>query len=70
MNGTILSRVTDVKGDLNVSVIFLLWMDIVRNALWPIVHAIHLFVFSVFRSMNAIANASLIVIKLTLDAVR
>ena len=65
VTGTILSHVTDVKVDLNVSVIFLLWMDIVRNALWLIVRVIHLFVLSVFRSMNANANASLIVIKLT-----
>ena len=63
VNGTILSHVTDAKVDLNVSVIFFLWTDIVRNALWRIVHVIRLFVLSVFRSMNA--NASLIPIKLT-----
>ena len=63
VNGTILSHVTDAKVDLNVSVIFLLWTDIVRNALWRIVHVIRLFVLSVFRSMNV--NASLIPIKLT-----
>jgi hypothetical protein len=62
-NGTILSHVTDVKADLNVSVIFLLWMDIVRNALWLIVHAIRLFVPPVTPSMSAIATA--IFIKLT-----
>lgn len=62
-NGTISSHVTDAKADLNVSVIFLLWMDIVQNALWLIVRAIHLFVLSVFRSMNA--NATAIFIKLT-----
>jgi hypothetical protein len=70
VNGTILLRVTDVKADLNVSVIFLFWMGIVRNALRSIVRAIHLFALSVFRSMNVIANASLIVIKLTRDAAR
>jgi len=61
--GMILSYVTDVKVDLNVSAIFLFLMVIVRNALWLIVRAIHLFVLSVFQSMNA--NASPIVIKLT-----
>ena len=63
VNGTTSSHVTDAKVDLNVSVIFLFWTDIVRNALWLIVHAIFLFVLSVFRSMIAIAN--MIVIKLT-----
>jgi phosphatidylglycerophosphate synthase len=67
--GTILSHVTDVKADLNVFAIFLFWMVIVRNALWLIVHAIRLFVLSVFRSMNAnaslTANANMIFIKLT-----
>jgi len=61
--GMILSYVTDVKVDLNVSAIFLFLMVIVRNALWLIVRVIHLFVLSVFRSMNV--NATLIVIKLT-----
>jgi hypothetical protein len=69
VTGTILSRVNDVKADSNVFVIFLLWMDIVQNALWLIVRAIRLFVSSVFRSMTAIAspiaNANMIVIKLT-----
>jgi hypothetical protein len=50
-------------------VIFLLWMDIVQNALWLIVRAIRLFVLFVFRSMTAnaslTANANMIVIKLT-----
>jgi hypothetical protein len=67
-NGTILLRVTDAKADSNVSAIFLFWMGIVQNALWLIVRAIRLFVFSVFRSMNA--NASLIAIKLTRNAVK
>jgi hypothetical protein len=65
VNGTILLHVTDVKADLNVFAIFLLWTGIVRNALWLIVRAIHLFVLSVFRSMTVNANAPLIVIKLT-----
>ena len=63
VNGTILLRANDAKVDSNVFAIFLLWTDIVRNALWLIVHVIRLFVLSVFRSMNA--NASLIPIKLT-----
>ena len=69
-NGTILLRVTDAKADSNVSAIFLFWMGIVQNALWLIVRAIRLFAFSVFRSMNVIANASLIAIKLTRNAVK
>ena len=63
VTGTTSLRATDVKVDLNVFVIFLFWMVIVRNALWLIVRAIRLFVLSVFLSM--IANASMIVIKLT-----
>ena len=63
VNGMILLRATDVKADLNVSVIFLLWMDIVRNALWLIVLVILHFVPPVTPSMSAIATA--IFIKLT-----
>ena len=63
VNGMISSHATDAKVDLNVSVIFLLWTDIVRNALWLIVHVIRLFVPSVTPSMSAIATA--IFIKLT-----
>jgi hypothetical protein len=68
-NGMILSHVNDVKVGLNVSVIFLFWTGIVQNVSCWNVHVIRLFVLSVFRSMNAnaslIANASMIVIKLT-----
>jgi hypothetical protein len=59
VNGMILLRVTDAKVDLNVSVTFLLWMDIVQNASCWNVLVIHRFVPPAFPSMIAI------VIKLT-----
>ena len=61
VNGTILLHANDAKADLNVSAIFLLWMDIVQNALcWNVLVILH-FVPPVTPSMPAIA----IFIKLT-----
>ena len=54
-------HVTDVKVDLNVSVIFLYWTDIVQNVSYWNVLAIHRFALHVIRFMIAI------VIKLTND---
>lgn len=63
VNGTILLHANDAKVDLNVSAIFLFWMDIVRNALRLIVPAILHFVPPVTLSISAIVTV--IFIKLT-----
>lgn len=59
VNGTILLRANDAKVDLNVSAIFLYWMDIVQNAsCWNVLVILH-FALPVILFMSAI------VIKLT-----